>query len=550
MLSVHKLSKSFNLTTLFENATFNVNRGERVAVVGRNGCGKTSLLRIITGEEQASAGRVVQNGDVRLGYLPQGFELDRTATIGEILGRAMGRADALEEKIATLASAIADDPDNDLLQAEFDETLRLLEGVDERKSVNITAALGLDKIDPERPTGQLSGGQKTRLALALILLGDPNFLLLDEPTNHLDITMLEWLEKWLLRFDGAVLFVSHDRMFIDQVATRIIYLDDETRTMTDYVGNYTDFLAQWEQAREKQMQAYADQVAEIKRIKRNIARVKETARSNENRSTSVRKGGEDMRRSGFKDYVRSKAAATAKVAKSRERKLDRYLESAERVEKPKQGWQMNVGFADDVRIGRSVIHFDDLTIGYDTPLLHIADQYVSSGQRIVLTGENGCGKTALLRTVAGSLRPLAGTYKIGLSVQLGYMTQEQEQINLAHTPVQALFSAGFSTETQIRTYLHNYLFTGDEPLKPIAHLSYGQRTRLQLAILVGQGCNCLLLDEPLNHLDIPSRELFEQALMQFSGTILIVAHDRYFIERFATEIWWFEEGAIRREIRE
>ncbi len=546
MLTVHHLSKSFNLTTLFEDVTFSVSAGDRAALIGANGSGKTTLLRIIASEELPSQGTMTLPNDVRIGYLPQGFELDPDQTLGEIIGRSIGSIDSLEDELTALAIALSEHPDDANLQERFDRMLRRIESADADRAATITNALGLDDIDPNLPTGVLSGGQKTRLALALVLLNEPDLLLLDEPTNHLDIAMLEWLENWLATFSGAVLFVSHDRTFIDRTATKVLALDNG---ITEYSGNYTDYLAQWQLEREKQMQAYLDQVAEVKRIKKDVARVRETARSHENKSTSVRKGGERMAQSGFKDFVRGKAKATAKVAKAREAKLNRYLDAEDRVEKPARSWQMNVEFGEEVRIGRSVLHLHDLTVGYDQPLLHIPEHYVSAGERIILTGANGSGKTTLLKVIAGRLLPLNGTATLGSSVHLGYMAQEQELLDPEKSPVEMLRDIGFGSDTDIRNYLHNYLFKDQEPLKPTALLSYGQRARLQLAILVAQGCNFLLLDEPINHLDIPSREMFEQALLQFNGTTLAVVHDRYFIKRFATEVWWVENGGVRREIQ-
>lgn len=549
MLTVHHLSKSFNLTTLFEDVTFSVNVGDRAALIGANGSGKTTLLRIVAGQEIATAGSIALPHAVKIGYLPQGFELDPTRTLGEIIGRSVGSIDILEDELTELTMQMVEQPDDVMLHERFDQLLRRIESADTGRAATITHALGLDDIDPDLPAGVLSGGQKTRLALALVLLGEPDLLLLDEPTNHLDITMLEWLEHWLANFAGAVLFVSHDRTFIDRTATKILDLNPQQHNIKEYVGNYSDYLAQWQAEREKRMQAYLDQVAEVKRIKKDVARVRETARSQENKSTSVRKGGEKMKLKGYKDFVRSKAKATAQLAKGREQKLDRYLNSDQRVEKPSRSWQMNVEFGARVRIGRSVLHLKNLTIGYDQPLLHIPEGHVSSGQRIILTGANGSGKTTLLKVIAGKLQPLEGQATLGGSVKLGYMAQEQELLDPAKSPVETLRDIGFGTETDIRNYLHNYLFKGQEPLKPTALLSYGQRARLQLAVLVAQGCNFLLLDEPINHLDIPSREMFEQALLQFNGTTLAVVHDRYFIGRFATEVWWVENGGVRREIR-
>ncbi|HFC12602.1 MAG TPA: ABC-F family ATP-binding cassette domain-containing protein, partial [Anaerolineae bacterium] len=552
MLTIHQLTKSFNLTTLFENVTFSVNAGECVGLIGANGSGKTTLLRIIAGVESADSGHVSHANGLRIGYLPQGFELNPTLTVAQTIEAATGNIDALENELAELAMRLVDAPDDRALHDRYDAVLAQMLRGEGRDSAEIITSLQLDTLDQALPVGLLSGGQKTRLALALLLLDQPQLLLLDEPTNHLDISMLEWLEKWLANFRGGVLLISHDRAFLDQSVSKIIALDREQRRATQYAGNYSDYLQQWQQQQEKQMAAYRDQVAEIKRMKRDIAHVRETARKNENRSTSVRKGGEKMRASGYKDYVRSKAKATAKVAKAREKKLNRFVGSDTRVEKPKSGWQMAVDFSGSVHLGRSVLHLDKLSVGYtkEAPLLQIDDLFLQANQRVVLAGPNGCGKTTLLKTISGYLPALVGTAKLGSSVKLGYMTQEQSLLDLTKSPTELLLANGMGNQTDARNYLHRYLFTGSDATKPCAQLSFGQRARLELALLVAKGCNLLLLDEPINHLDIPSRTLFEQALLQFNGTTLAVVHDRYFIKRFASTIWWVVDGTIQVEIVE
>lgn len=535
MLTAHGLSKQYGLMSVLKNVTFSVNGGERVGLIGPNGSGKTTLLRLLTGQEKPDAGYVALSpGNLRVGYLAQGFEPDPAQTVAEVLHTAIGDPAALEDELAQLALALAENPEHEELQEAYDDALTRLNRGDNGRIPAILAAFDLDQLPETQLVGTLSGGQKTRLALALVLLSDPQLLLLDEPTNHLDIAMLEWLEAWLADFPGGALIVSHDRAFLDQTANRILDLDPHTQTIREYPGNYTDYLEQYLNEQEKQWSVYKDQVYEIRRMKQDIARQRESAMAI-HRATTARQPG-----------VRMFAKKAMKRAKSREKKLERYENADERVEKPARSWHMKLDFEEPAHLGRDVLTLEGLSVGYAgfAPLLTDLNQLLQAGQRVVVTGPNGAGKSTLLRTIAGELRPLSGQFRLGGSVRLGYMSQEQEGLTPGLTALETIQRAAPLNETDARSFLHYFLFTGDDPLRPIEQLSFGERARLALARLVAEGCNFLLLDEPINHLDIPSRTRFEQALGQFEGTILAVVHDRYFIERFAEEVWLVEDGRL------
>jgi len=540
MLTSHSISKSYNTNSILKNVTFTVNSGERVGLIGPNGCGKTTLLRIMAGKEAPDSGHIAYTpSSVRVGYLPQGFTPDPEETIDSLLKTAAGDPEYLQPRLSLLAARLAQEPDHPELQNEYDLILnRIQQPTTIGQLASLLAAFDLENLPSDQLAITLSGGQKTRLSLALVLLTDPQFLLLDEPTNHLDINMLEWLEEWLNNFRGAALLVSHDRTFLERTVTRILDLDPETQTIQSFEGTYSDYIEQVTRSHQKLWEIYRDQVYEIRRMKQDIARTKEQARQVEITTTSREPG------------VRRYAKKVAQKAKSREKKLDRLLDSDEIVSKPKSGWQIKLEFENTRHLGKDVLTLKDLTVGYPgyDPLLKDINLNIQSGQRIALTGLNGSGKTTLLRTIAGGQPPLNGTIRLGASVKLGYMSQEQETLNPEFNAVETIQAVAPFNQTETRNFLHYYLFSGDDPLRPINLLSYGERARLMLAKLVAEGCNFLLLDEPINHLDIPSRERFEQALTAFEGTVLAVVHDRYFINRFANELWVLGNQGITRKI--
>ncbi|HJQ13701.1 MAG TPA: ABC-F family ATP-binding cassette domain-containing protein [Anaerolineales bacterium] len=536
MLTAHHLHKTYGIQPTLQDVSFSISNNERIGLIGPNGSGKTTLMRILAGLEQPDSGTVVwTRPNLRIGYLAQGMTVDETQTIQSALHLDPLSETELEAEIASLASALAANPDDAQIQAKYDTALQQLTNTNYQLP-GIVDALGLANLPADTPIQHLSGGQKTRLMLARVLLEEPQLLLLDEPTNHLDIEMLEWLEDWLVHFHGAALIVSHDRAFLDNTVDSILDLNPETRTVHAYKGNYSEYLEQYRKEQEKQWSAYRDQQEEIKRMKQDINRTKQQSLRVE-MSTTPRQPG-----------VRRIAKKVAKKALSREKKLDRYLESDERVDRPTPSWQMKLEFETQDAQSKNVLSTDNLAAGYDTntPLLANLNLQIRAGQRIALTGSNGSGKTTLVRTLAGRLKPLEGSIRLGANVKLGYMSQEQELLDPGQNALQSIQGVAAFNETEARNFLHYFLFKGDDALRPTRELSFGERARLQLGLLVAQGCTFLLLDEPINHLDIPSRARFEEALASFKGTILAVVHDRYFIERFASEVWTIRHGKIEK----
>ena len=537
MLTIHHLYKTYGIQPILEDISFSISQAERVGLIGPNGSGKTTLMRILAGLEQPDSGAVISTRPkLRIGYLAQGMEFDDDQTIQSSLSlNAASEAD-LETEIVQLASAISLNPDDSRLQAKYDSALHQL-SITNNQLPAILAPLGIADIPMETPIKHLSGGQKTRLMLARVLLEEPHLLLLDEPTNHLDIDMLEWLEGWLLRFNGAALIVSHDRAFLDNTVTSILELDPGTHGIKSYSGNYADYLEQKLMEREKQLQAYQDQQAEIAQLRAAAAHIRGLTRMKKGGKAD---GGDKFAKGFFGNRATKNVAGRAKNIEAR---IEKIL-TEERIERPRSSWQMKLDFGAPVHQSKDVLIAEKLSVGYDEPLLKDLNLHIRAGQRIALTGPNGSGKTTLIRTITGKLNPLSGSLKLGVTVKLGYMAQEQELLNPDWNALQTIQSVAPFNETEARNFLHYFLFKGDDALRPTAALSYGERARLQLGLLVAQGCTFLVLDEPINHLDIPSRARFEEALANFKGTILAVVHDRYFIERFASHLWLVKDGKI------
>jgi ATP-binding cassette, subfamily F, member 3 len=543
MLKSNQITKSYGREPVLSAVSFSLGPGERAGLVGPNGSGKTTLLRILAGAEQPEAGTVLYTpASLRLGYLAQGLEFRESETIADYLARIQGDVPALSAELEQLAAALADNPNQAELQSDYDATLGLLSSAANTPGAiaPTLAALGLGHLPVETPVATLSGGQKTRLALAGVLLTDPQLLLLDEPTNHLDLGMLEWLERWLSAYAGVVVIVSHDRAFLDGTVNKILELDPATHGLRAYAGNYSDYLEQKLAEGEQARQAYSDQQQEIGRLRNTARQLRGLAK--------LRRGGKADDGDKFaKGFFGNRSAATVGRAKQIERRMQDLM-TREHLDKPQAGWQMKLAFGETPASGQDVLALEDVAIGYgEATLARGLNAHILNGARVALIGSNGAGKTTLVRTIAGRLPPVEGQVRLGANVRVGYMAQEQELLDPALNALTTVRGLASLTETNARAFLHYFLFTGDDVFVPVGALSFGERARLSLASLVVQGCNFLLLDEPINHLDIPSRARFEQALAAFEGTILAVVHDRFFIAGFASEIWKLEAGRLDSE---
>jgi ATP-binding cassette subfamily F protein 3 len=535
MLQINDLAKAYGDTVVLEGVNLLINDGERVGLVGPNGCGKTTLLEIVVGRETLDRGSITFSPpNLPLGYLEQTLVYPEGATVADAM---RGYASDPEQEVQDLAVQLSTASGEELerLMADYARALERLETGDSYRATAqievVLAGLGLDALDQDMPVELLSGGQKTRLGLAHLLLRRPRLLLLDEPTNHLDIAALEWLEGFLAAYDGAVVIVSHDRTFLDRTVNRILELDPVTHDIASYPGSYSDYVATKEQELEQEWARYKDQQDRVARYQRAITGLEGYARSIEQGTINF--------------HIRKIAKGIARNAVVQKRRLERMIDSEEYLEKPKQTWQIRFDMVDTPPSSQDVLILEELSMGFgDHRLFQDVNLALRAGERVVLTGPNGSGKTTLLRIVMGQIEPLEGQARLGPSVRVGYYAQEQEGLDEDWDAFTAIQRVAPMSDTEVRSFLHYFLFSGDDVFVPVGALSLGERARLALARLVAAGCNLLILDEPINHLDIPSREQFEQGLSRFEGTVLAVVHDRYFVERFATRLWAIHDGAI------
>jgi ATP-binding cassette subfamily F protein 3 len=518
LLSASNLTKSFGTDLIFSGASFEIQENDRIGLVGINGSGKTTLFKLITGEMQSDDGNVYKANSTVLGYMEQHVcrDLERSAysEVLTVFGALLQMEKELEE-INHQLQANPKDPDELIeKQALLNDRFVMQGGLTFRsRARSALLGLGFDEKQIGLPVGVLSGGQKAKLQLAKMLLSGANLLLLDEPTNHLDIGSVEWLEDFLRSYNGSFVVISHDRYFLDKITNRTFEL--ENGRLTIYKGNYTAYLAQKEENHLAAQRKYDNIRKEIKRIEGIVAQQRQW-----NREKSI------------------------KTAESKMKMIDR-LEST--LEKPDEGPEsIHFNFNINQRGGNDVLNVDGLALRFDDKeLFRNVNMEIHRGERVFLIGPNGCGKTSLLKTILGTYSPYAGKIRFGAGIDTGYYDQIQEGLHLEKTVIDEIWdSYPGMTQTEIRNALAVFLFKGDEVFKPVAALSGGERARVLLLRLMLSRNNFLLLDEPTNHLDIGSCEALEGALQDYEGTLLIVSHDRYLINKIADKIYYLDQNGV------
>ncbi len=512
------ISKAYGTDIIFEDVCFGVEKGDRVGIVGANGTGKSTLLGIIAGDIEATSGNLYIRNDFNIGYLRQQNQFGGSGTVRSQAEKSFTHLFEMEKKLERLQLAIADH-ESDSFDRDLEEYTRLIEEYERKGGYTYRSELGamlthmgFDEEAQNKEISKLSGGERTRLALSCLLLSKPDVLMLDEPTNHLDLHMLEWLEAYLDSYRGTIMVVSHDRYFLDRITNKIFDLGGGT--LESYTGNYSTFLVKREEHLEAMRREYEKQQAEIARQEEMIRRFKQH-------------GTEHL----------------AKRAASREKRLA----MMEIKEKPKlKQNRMKLSFEADFKSGGEVLEAEDLAKSFGArKLFDHAGLLIRKGERVCIIGDNGIGKTTLLKILMGLERPDSGYLRIGYNVNFGYYDQGQLLLDENETVLGEMKNAyHLYTDTEMRSLLGRFLFTGDDVFKQVKDLSGGEKAKLSLLKLMLSGANTLVLDEPTNHLDIESKEIVEEALMEFEGTLLIVSHDRYLLNTIPDRILELTEHGL------
>lgn len=514
LIQLNNVTKNFVVNEVFSNVKMEINDKDRIAIVGRNGAGKSTLLKIISGEIDFDNGERTVSKDTTIGYLSQEFIVREDLSIYEEMITCFNEIIELEKELEKISYELTSEniENNPGLLDKYDRLQnQVLTHKDyhyKSKIDSVLYGLDFDKEVFDKKISTFSGGEKTRLSMAKLLLSEPDLLILDEPTNHLDMENVAWLENYLSSYNGAIVIVSHDRYFIDKVVNVVYNL--EFGKLKKYVGNYSNFLRQYEEDYEKNLKEYVSQQKDIKRleefVQKNIAR-----------------------------------ASTSKMAKSRQKVLDKM----EIIDNPrKDDKAANIEFRIKEQSGRDVLIINDLQVGYEEQVGQKYNFSVYKGDRLAIVGKNGIGKSTLIKTIAKKQKKLGGNIQYGSKVSLGYYDQKQAEFESSKTILNELWDEyPLMKEAEVRTVLGRFLFRGDDVLKIVRDLSGGEKARLQLAKLMLEKNNLLILDEPTNHLDITSKQVLEEALGNYEGTILFVSHDRYFINKIANKVFDItEEG--------
>ncbi|MDV6040074.1 ABC-F type ribosomal protection protein [Bacillus sp. SM-B1] len=520
--SVNNVTKSFGGNIIFENISLEIKNGERVGLVGRNGSGKTTIFQLLTGMESLDAGAIHMKKGTRIGHVAQIPKFDESMTVYEVLSSAFKIEKELEREMRTLEKHMAEEQESSVLQKLMErygiiqEKFAFLGGYEiEANIMKVANGLQVTELFP-RSFLELSGGEQTKVSLAYMLLQKPDLLLLDEPTNHLDLFAVEWLEQFLKEYNGTVMVISHDRYFLDEVVTKIFDLEDGEIHV--YHTNYSQFVEEKEERLLQEFQAYQEQQKKIKKMKEAIKRLREWA----NQANPPNEG-----------------------LHKRARSMERALERIEKLKKPiLERKQMGLQFEGQERSGKDVVVMKEVSKGFaGHPLFNEANLHVRFQERAAIVGRNGTGKTTLLKLLLEEIEPDAGEVRIGSSVKIGYLSQHAYG-NMKSNVLEAFREYVAVTEGEARHILAKFLFYGPAVFKKVTQLSGGEKMRLRLAQLMYQDINFLILDEPTNHLDIESREVLEEALEQYNGTILAVSHDRYFLNKLFEKTYWIDERKL------